>query len=523
MGNTLHRRSYRISGDSSNMERILNKRFTCAVRQPRPASDETSLVNYDTVMDKVYLETSGDPSVLYPEYMNKSYNNRWNDSEEQERSKTATHAIEISDSNSKGDTKMQALSVQQIEVEDETSIIALNDKTLPTTESNLRKPGRPDSGYSTLERDDQDDYEDGSPIEVFMSLLTMLDLQKCFVEDFTRLPLDIRHHRDYDDWIMIFLENKFAAIENINLTQALSEELLIEIGFVGNSNAVHTILIRSKIFVPKHLEPLDAAKCFVGDEFRYNSNLPNEFQLQEDCKVEQEVQKRTFPVHTLSVDCAITIKGTILEDSVLTKPVMAIIEELRKADDQAEVWFHGTDDQSALDISRGGITLSTGSRRRDFSDGKGFYLTNNVEDAKNWAFSITQRPAVLIFKIPKSYLEAAKKLNLFEESETIPAWEEIVSANRSGVLSWKMRMTLEQYECIEGPVSVVPETDKAKDGDSGATISREPQPDTHQICIVDEDFADVISNCLSKVVLYNVLGEQDLFLSKPKRVSFPTN
>ncbi|XP_020907067.1 uncharacterized protein LOC110245151 [Exaiptasia diaphana] len=343
----------------------------------------------------------------------------------------------------------------------------------------------------------------------FLQVLTILGLQNCCVDDISRLPRDLRHHRDDEDWIMIFLEKNFYAIQDENFRQNLSEDLLDKIGFVRGSNAVLTILARSKTFLPKHLDAIDTVKRFVVDELRYSPDFSNK----EDCQKVRQKQKE--PKETFAVDSAITLEGNILEKIVHSKQVKVKIEELSQ-DNQTEVWFHGTDSQSAFDISWRGIIVSSGSPKRDFSDGKGFYLTNNFEDAKKWAFSITRKPAVLIFKIPKSCLETAKKLNLFKKSQKNPTWQEIVNANRSGILSWKMRTTLEEYDYIEGPVSVATESNSVQDVDSGAPTMtlRKARPQSHQICIINEDFADAIDEYISNVVLYNVLREQDLSQAK---------
>lgn len=299
-----------------------------------------------------------------------------------------------------------------------------------------------------------------------------------FKGKFLKFFYGIIQHRDEEDCILIYLENNYDDIKDESLRQDLSEELLDVLGFEPDSNAVKTILSRSKL-LPNHDAPIAAVKRFVIDEFKYN----------EKCKTKGNPLRGTLPENIKQFDCKTAFEERtfgILGDEI--ESVIRTINNEISEDYQNKVLFHGTDEDSACDISLGGIAVSAGFQKRDFSDGRGFYLTTNFGKAKDWAFSITRKPAVLIFSIPKSLLENAKKLSLLEESEHTE-WKKIVDANRSGNLDWQMRKRLKEYQCIEGPVSSV------SDG------IRKAIPYSYQLCIIDEKFADVISKYLKKTVV----------------------
>ncbi|XP_020915666.1 uncharacterized protein LOC110253134 [Exaiptasia diaphana] len=296
-------------------------------------------------------------------------------------------------------------------------------------------------------------------------------------EDFSHTSSGIEHHLKKSDWILVFLENNYDAIDDDSLRYSLSEELLDKIGFERDSNAVKTMLSRSKL-LRNDVDPIDIVKRYVVDEFKYNPVLANGCDL---AKEEVRVQEQKPELKIVHVDTT---------DAVMDKRETYSVDDDICDDDV--VLFHGTDIKSAFDISFGGIDVCTGSQKRDFSDGSGFYLTDKFENAKNWALSITQKPAILIFTIPKHFLKKANILNLSSEMQ----WKEIVDANRSGILDRDMRKTLKEYDGIEGPCTGLSETDNLVD-------SRQPLPNTYQLCITNEDFADKISGYLSKIVVYD--------------------
>ena len=72
---------------------------------------------------------------------------------------------------------------------------------------------------------------------------------------------------------------------------------------------------------------------------------------------------------------------------------------------------------SATDILLRGIDLCAGQQKRDFSCGSGFYLSNSLDSALNWAKSTTAKPAILVFKVKGDILNDQKPLNLINNEE----------------------------------------------------------------------------------------------------------
>ncbi|XP_020899178.1 uncharacterized protein LOC110237894 [Exaiptasia diaphana] len=302
------------------------------------------------------------------------------------------------------------------------------------------------------------------------------------LDHFGKLPGDVILHNGTKDRILIELEKNYE-VKDESIRQSLSAQLLNDLGFERQSDAVKTILSRSNL-VPDHVDPIDAVTRFVVDKFKYNENCKTEWEKKNPLTgtLPEDVTQRLY-CKTAFEGASLGVLGYDIESVIRTS-----INELQESN-HVQVLYHGTDMDSAYDILKGGIAVSMGSQKRDFSDGRGFYLTKNFEDAKNWAFSTTQKPVVLVFCIPKTLLREAKKLSLLGESER-SRWEMIVNANRSGILDWQMRQKLKEFECIEGPVSSV------SDG------IRRPKPNSYQLCITKENFADVISKYLKRIVQF---------------------
>jgi hypothetical protein len=240
---------------------------------------------------------------------------------------------------------------------------------------------------------------------------------------------------------------------------------------MAKSGAVAKMMTRSKLMA-HHVDPLDAVERFVRDEFKYNTRLISEeiTGIQEDAGY----------------------------DASFLSNVTEVLDFSEYSNDQQNVqvvrFFHGTDLNSAADILLHGIKVIRGKPKRDFSDGTGFYLIDNYEHSKTWAFGQTDKPAVLELKVPKTCLTKACGLDLTTEQE----WREIVTENRSGRPSKKLRKRLERYDFIKGPISA---PRRRSSDERSAEISREPKRNSCQICVVNEDFAQEVGR-RAKYTLY---------------------
>ena len=104
------------------------------------------------------------------------------------------------------------------------------------------------------------------------------------------------------------------------------------------------------------------------------------------------------------------------------------------SNNDCEILFHGTGHESAQKIIESGIDLDRGGRKKDFSDGGGFYLANNFEEAWNtrWASNRPPCSAVLIFRVRSTELRAGRKSLSLQDDEAERMWKEVVRQFRSG-------------------------------------------------------------------------------------------
>lgn len=156
-----------------------------------------------------------------------------------------------------------------------------------------------------------------------------------------------------------------------------------------------------------------------------------------------------------------------------------------------EVFFHGTSHNHACNIIRGGIKLTKGDNFKDFSDGEGFYLTKQFDEAwKNkWASNRPSVTAVLVFRVRRAHLrEGREALDLRTDEDQ---WKSVIRAFRSG----KSTEQFQQYEFIEGPMS---------------SISRGNQSlrnlifhgDTYQLCVKHDNCAELFDRSLHSAVFF---------------------
>ena len=112
-------------------------------------------------------------------------------------------------------------------------------------------------------------------------------------------------------------------------------------------------------------------------------------------------------------------------------------------DKDHQVFFHGTRHQYAQDIIEGGIDIKMGARRQDFSNGDGFYLGDDFEEACRWPASRGHpNTAVLVFRVEKTEVrDQDKGLDLRNDRTR---WQELVWQFRSGKPDLKFVKSLRQ-------------------------------------------------------------------------------
>ena len=126
-------------------------------------------------------------------------------------------------------------------------------------------------------------------------------------------------------------------------------------------------------------------------------------------------------------------------------------------------FFHGTNHESALSILQKGIDITCGGQRLDFSDGEGFYITNNFSESIQYAEFARSRgsanhanlgAAVLIYDVNEEELN--QNFNGLKLNNDIYLWRKVVKEYRQkgkGRIDRDFREELEVYSFIEGPLS----------------------------------------------------------------------
>ena len=169
--------------------------------------------------------------------------------------------------------------------------------------------------------------------------------------------------------------------------------------------------------------------------------------------------------------------------------------------DTFELFFHGTEHQSAQDIIEYGINLKKGAKSKDFSHGDGFYLGKSFDEAFEWPKKRykakvygPKRSAVLVFRVARHELRGngnENGLDLQDLSSPMKKgnWCTVVRHFRSGT---KAPLDFEiDVHFIEGPMAS-PGSLKLKNN-------------SYQLCIRKENCVKLFNRSLHSVVFFDQL------------------
>ncbi|XP_068713486.1 uncharacterized protein [Montipora foliosa] len=332
------------------------------------------------------------------------------------------------------------------------------------------------------------------------SVLSILGLQLDLLDGIEEMPPEHYNHLTLNEWIERSLEENIEDLDSVD-ENALTPQLLSSIGFDQSGETVKRIIERSSAAsMQQHIEACEWAKIFIADEFKYNPLLSpssqrfpfkisktNEwFYMDEN---EAKERKHSYDISRVKI-------MNLETKEWLSKNIQ---ETLLKDNNEDHIFlFHGTDHQSAKNIlSVRGIYLNSGRQKRDFSSGKGFYLSKNFDVALNWANCSTAKPAILIFKANCCFLDSAQKLDLFDDEKR---WHEIVSAFRLGRRTAKTRKSLHSYDLIEGPMATVRRSESAADDE----LVIEQKPSSYQMCLISSEFAEKFQQTLHCVLFLDI-------------------
>ena len=329
-------------------------------------------------------------------------------------------------------------------------------------------------------------------------LSALLGLKLDFLDRLKEVPSEHFEHRTLGDWIVTFLRNNIDR-ETFTSTynNVVTKELLEAVGFDPLSTSVETIISRSRN-MQRHIEACEWAEIFIRDEVKYHPMLHpltvpfpfqailtnSWFQLMSNTDEESECEADS---------CEVNIMNLVTEESNMGNTTQTILNGFLPPDEDHVLLYHATDHFSAADIFLRGIDLCAGRQKRDFSCGSGFYLTNSLDSALDWAKSTTAKPAILVFLVNHQILNDARRLNLDNNEER---WSEIVSSFRSGRQTAKMRKSLNSFDLIDGPVATLAASESSEE------VVFEPKPSSHQICLISDDYAEKFQQTLHSIIFY---------------------
>ena len=222
---------------------------------------------------------------------------------------------------------------------------------------------------------------------------------------------------------------------------------------------------------------------FKCNRFPYEETVTNEwFTLPDD------ENDRKQPVMVMNVNKEGKKRKCYLSQDGVDDFMKSIIDE------DHQVFFHGTRHQYAQDIIEGGIDIKMGARRQDFSNGDGFYLGDDFEEACRWPASRGHpNTAVLVFRVEKTELrDQDKGLDLRNDRTR---WQELVSQFRSGKPDLKFVKSLRKCEFIEGPMASM----SSKNPNFNHPRQKE---NTYQLCVRKDRCAEVFDRSLHSVIFF---------------------
>lgn len=245
----------------------------------------------------------------------------------------------------------------------------------------------------------------------------------------------------------------------------LSEEYLVQLGFVSTSTKMKELLKRSREESDKmHMSGFQFVERFIRDELVYNATIA-------------ESHRTTW--------------WEKLHPEKLFRHVNRV-RDLSFSEDRSYL-YHGTDIKSALCIVHDGIQLCYGRKASDFGVGHGFYLSFDFDQAQRWASATTRKSAVVVFECN---LDNWKLLDL-RANEKTEEWKRIVRSYRNGSRTKQTRVGLSNrgIDAIIGPM--------AKRLANGEL---EPIPESVQLCVISETKATLLRSCFIEIVS-EVIGD----------------
>ncbi|KAK0065088.1 hypothetical protein Bpfe_005646 [Biomphalaria pfeifferi] len=311
-------------------------------------------------------------------------------------------------------------------------------------------------------------------------LIIYLGLNSAFEHWIESLNIGERHCQDYCYYILQFLEANKHNLEydpsDIGLA-GLSKKLML-LGFTKNRSEVIAKNI-SEDFIDLQT-PLYWAKRYLVNEFIFHSIL---FELSNfpyskeniDQWFKQEILRKNGAD---SISLNINMFNCTNKNQENTRLILEFLSKMKDEDKDSRLYFHGTTYDAVKSILTTGIKLGEGKKKKDFSSGDGFYLSEKFDYAKDWA-SNGRGFAVIVYKVHKDLVDAELQ-NGLDVTNDEQIWTSIILLCTSHYKDKKLkRKLLEGKTFVRGPISV-----KVK----GSKVSGFKHGEM-QLCIREEEYS----------------------------------
>ena len=309
---------------------------------------------------------------------------------------------------------------------------------------------------------------------------------------YDQLPKHCAQHLTTEEWICNFLKENYKAEKQLSEPASLSDGTLLQrIGF--RYDTADTVLNRASA-MSEHLDIADWLELYVRDEFKYNpviSGIKPKFPFRHESHeqwlalVNNSRRNQHRRINALNLERRPNNSTSYPEQGGCRSFPRDLEDETHR------VLFHGTDHESARHIIFRGIRTTQGRKNRDFSSGCGFYLTDDLEHAVEWAFSSTRKPAVLVYRVRRNVLETSAGYSLVGK-EKANKWVDFVKQYRSGKPSKKLRKSVRDYDYVEGARSL-----------SSRECVPTPIDKSYQMCVISVELAERLDGFLHSVVFYS--------------------
>ena len=333
------------------------------------------------------------------------------------------------------------------------------------------------------ERFNTSDLHEVTEEDILCSVLGLDDDAALWLKN---LDKRMRQHRTDKYFLLCFIKEHDVScnVENLRDT-AVVEHALQKMSFTENRSSIVAKWI-SEQPIPEEKTLLTWAKIYIQNLFKYDIFLNNEvsrFPYKKRILDKWFVEKvnrandddDATEVHMINV---------ITKNGSLNRVREKIDEYNTRKKPEDCLYFHGTDHESAKNILQNGIFLDEGDKACDFSHGHGFYVTDDLEYALDYAHSkVKAAAAVIIFNISYSVITRFRGLDLSGPDQR-DNFKSVTKYFRSGkqqsnIPHRKLYNTINNADYISGPIS----------RDGRASENNRWQRDVTQICIRKEDMA----------------------------------